>query len=315
MSNAAYVKLLCADIQRLRAQHPTHYLFALLDPHRPLDAEHPLHLDSLRQQEPKLEIQTVLRPDLKYLPALCPHLLELAKPNDTSPIAEELLSLLAAQAVEEAGHLDGAYVCGVLVSTQPALATAQHLAQAMVVRLSADAPEQVLALFEPLRLESLSCTMPQDWLDAWLGPIVAWRYLNAAGKLRALNRLRPSVTPASAWVLSTEAGRAQHRIPQLADLLQAWRENEELPQDAAQRADAQLEAAAQHGLTAGEDLLFFALTGLTLPAQWATHPATKAAIQRAVQAECTLAETFDKLDARTLNEIMRPNFNPAARTL
>ena len=306
MSSDAYAKLLCADIQRLRALHPAHYLFALLNPHRALDAEHPLHLDKLRQQEPKLALESVLRPDLGCLPALCPHLLELAKPDDASPLAEDLLELLAAQAVAEAGSPNGAYVCGVLVSTQPAPVTARHLAQAVVVRLSANAPEQVLALFEPLRLESLSRTMSQDWLDVWLGPIVAWRYLNAAGKLRALNRLSPFLAPTSAWVLSVEASRAQQRIPQLADLLQAWREHEALPQDAAQRADAQLEEAAQHGLTAGEDLLFFALSGLTLPAQWVQHPATKAAIQRAVQAECALAETFDKLDARTLSEIMRP---------
>ena len=307
MTNAPPTKPLHAEFHQLRAQYPSHFLYALLDPHRPLDAEHPLHLDSLRQQEPKLEIQTVLRPDFAYLPALCPHLLTLAKPNEPSLVPETLLDLLATQAVEEVGG--DTYVCGVLVSSVPAPATAQHLAQAVVVRQNADAPAQVFALFEPLRLDALARTVAQDWLDAWLGPIVAWRYLDAAGKLQALKQRATLVESASMYVLPPAAVSAQQRIPQLADLLQAWRDDEQLPQDAARAADAQLEEAARHGLTAIDDVMFFAINGLALPAQWANHPATRAAIQRAVDAECSLADAFDKLDAQSQKEIAHAQTN------
>lgn len=304
MINTPPTNLLHAEIHRLRAQYPSHFLYALLDPHRPLDAEHPLHLDSLRQQEPKLEIQTVLRPDLAYLPALCPHLLTLAKPNEPSLVPETLLDLLATQAIEEVGG--DPYVCGVLVSSVPAPATAQHLAEAVVVRQNADAPAQVFALFEPLRLDALARTVAQDWLDTWLGPIVAWRYLDAAGKLQGLNRQSAGrLVSTPLFVLPPAAYSAQQRIPQLADLLQAWREDEQLPQDAARAADAQLEEAARHGLTAIDDVMFFAINGLALPAQWASHPATRTAIQRTVKAECSLADAFDKLDAQSRAEITR----------
>lgn len=294
-----------AEILRLRAQHPAQYLFALLDPHRPVDADHPLYLTSLRQREPKLDIQAVLRPDLDYLPELCPHLLTLAQPNDASPLAEDLLAELAEQAGAELGSSDGAYMCGVLASREAAFDTAHHLAQALVVSPSEDTARRVIALFEPPRLEALARSVPQPWLDAWLGPITAWRYLDAAGQVRQINRASELPAAASA-ILPPGAAAAQQRIPLLNKLLIAWRDMDVLPPDAAKRADEQLLKAAQQGLSASGDQLFFALNGLLLPERWVQHPATRACIQRAVQAESSLADAFAKLDAYTQKEIARP---------
>ena len=304
MINVPPATLLRAEIQRLHAQYPAHYVFALLDPHRPLDVEHPLHLSSLRQQEPKLDIQTVLRPDLDYLPEICPHLLTLAQPNDAPPVPDDLLEQLVEQASIEWDSSDGVYVCGVLVSSAPARATAQHLAQALVIRPSEDAEHCVVALFEPPRLEALVRSVPQTWLDAWLGPIAAWRYVNAAGQIGQINRASEMPTVATP-ILPPGAYAAQQRIPLLNRLLNAWRDIDGLPPDAARRADEALQQAAQHGLVASGDQLFFALNGLLLPERWAQHPATRACIQQAVAAESSLPDAFAKLDAQTQAEIVR----------
>ena len=144
--------------------------------------------------------------------------------------------------------------------------------------------------------------MPRAWLDAWLGPIAAWRYVDAAGSVGRINRASEMPTVATP-ILPLGAYAVQARIPQINRLLNAWRDIGALPQDAAQLADEQLHQAAQHGLTLNEDCFIFAMNGLTMPAQWVKHPAVKTAIQRAAQAECTLAEALSQLDMQTQQEI------------
>lgn len=280
-----------AMAEELWQSRPQHNIYLLLNPHRPVAESHPLHPNNLWVTEPEHRA-IVKRPDFDWLPDVCPLLIHVAGPGLRWPFDE--MDVVYEQAIEEAGHVNGAYVCGWIASTASITKIASQLAHSL------QTPAGILPLFEPLRLERLAATVEAEWLDQWLNNIDAWVLVSADGRPLLLTRgvTDPSNTLRQWTDLSVTA---QARITKLLRCLTAWKELQAaLPEEASTKADQQLLIAEQLGLSSLEDQIYLALLALTIKHDWHQHPESRKAILHAQRQPGALSDFIEKLPVSTL---------------
>ena len=283
-----------ATAEELWQARPQHNIYLLLNPHRPVADDHPLYPDNLWVTEPERRA-IVKRPDFDWLPDVCPLLVQIAGPGIRWPFDE--MDTVYEQAIAEAGHVNGAYVCGWIASNAPITRIASQLAHGL------QTPAGLFPLFEPLRLERLAATVETERLDQWLNKIDAWLFVSADGRpLQIQNKQTESTDKVLHW--PDEALQAQTRINTLQRCLTAWKNIQpQLPEQSAKQADAALIEAQQLGLNELEDQLYFALLALTFKPDWHQHPSAQKAIQQARQQPGTLADIIAALPEATLQAI------------
>lgn len=285
------LKAMAEELWQARSQHN---IYLLLNPHRPVADDHPLHANNLWVAEPERRA-IVKRPDFDWLPDVCPLLVQIAGPGIRWPFDE--MDTVYEQAIAEAGHVNGAYVCGWIASTASITNVASQLAHSL------NTPAGILPLFEPLRLERLAATVEAEWLDQWLNNIDAWVLVSADGRpLQIQNTQTESSDNALHW--PDEALPAQTRINTLLRCITALKNiQSQLPEQVAKQADAALIEAQQLGFNELEDQLYFALLALTFKPDWHQHPSAQKAIQQARQQAGSLADIIAALPETTLQAI------------
>lgn len=280
-----------AMAEELWQARPQHNIYLLLNPHRPVAEGHPLHPDNLWVTETERRA-IVKRPDFDWLPDVCPLLVQIAGPGIRWPFDE--MDAVYEQAIAEAGHVNGAYVCGWIASTASITKVASQLAHNL------NTPAGILPLFEPLRLERLAATVETEWLDQWLNTIDAWVLVGADGHpLQIQNTQTESSDKTLHW--PDDAIATQLKIPLLERCLTAWQTlQDNLPEHAAQQAEAFLLIAENQGLTALDDCIYFALLGLVFNPRWHQHPSAQLAMRHAQQEPGTLTQAIQELPESTL---------------
>lgn len=268
------------------AQKPDEFLYLLVNALYPITQDSALHVENLTQHSPL----AVPRADFAHNPKICPQLVILAMP-DTAP-NEDLLNVSIETALEEIG-CSKQTVCGWIVSKEGPLAIANTLAAHCIVREHADAPRQLLPMFEPHRLALLKLTAPNTWLDAWLGSITSWVLIDPSGQAQKITR---SQTVAWDGLLPLEAARGQRNAPASANLIETWRHSVQgLPADATQRALQEVLDAERAGLSTLEDKLVFGLSRLTIHPRFDQHPSVRIAIENAIKTQTPLAQGLEAI--------------------
>lgn len=283
-----------AMAEELWQARPQHNIYLLLNPHRPVADDHPLHPDKLWITEGERRT-FVKRPDFDWLHDVCPILVQIAGPSIRWPFNE--MDAVYETAIAEAGHANGAYVCGWIASTASITKVASQLAHSL------STPAGILPLFEPLRLERLAATVETEWLDQWLNKIDAWVFVSADGRpLQIQNKDTAPTDKVLRW--TDDAVQAQTRINTLQRCLTAWKNIQpQLPEQSAKRADTALIEAQQLGLNELEDQLYCALLALTFKPDWHQHSSAQKAIQQARQQPGTLADIIAALPEAALQAI------------
>ena len=265
------------------AQKPDEFLYLLVNALYPIEQDSALHVENLAQHNPL----PVPRADLEHSPHLCPQLIILAMPGVAPNL--DLVQVALEMALDEKGNTKRV-ICAFLTSADGPTEVARNLAAHCIVREKPEGPRRFMPLFEPQRLTLLQHTVPESWLNGWLGSIASWVYFDHAAQAQLLTRLHPGV-----WeeTLPADALRAQNNARAVADLLLAWqRTGYAMPKNATQCALDQILAAINMGLKLAEDQLAFGLGRLTIHPHLERHPAVKSAIDNAIQGQQPLAQAF-----------------------
>lgn len=281
---------------------PNKSVLALLDPNHPVAPHHPLHLDRLAVRPLPSELVTVPREDLAD-PLLHPRLLVLRRPEDRGYPDEALLDLTLQCATERRTSINGAYVCGWLVTDEPASRIASQIRRYSVMRDPLLRKQRVLPVFEPHRMVLASHLAPSQWLGEWLGAISSWFLIDACGQLK---EIRPTVRDASELLkLPNEAfWRAQGHVRRAREvLLTLVKAGHMVPVDCEIRIEQALLLAEAQGIRDIEDLLFFATNHLVLPPYWHEHPAIQDCLEKAKSGAMPLTDSIAALPDDVLDEL------------
>lgn len=282
---------------------PDRSVLVLLDPNHPVAPTHPLHVDRLKKRPLVPELLVVPRDDRMSYPDSHPRLLVLRKPEDRGYPDEELLKLTLDCAQQRRSSINGAYVCGWLVVDAPPDEVASLIRRSIIVNDTSAHRRGVVPLFEPHRLLLASHFASPQWLSRWLGVISSWFLIDACGQLR---EIRPALRDAVQDVVSPSPDFwfAQARVKQAREVLLALiKADQMVPVDCEIAIDLSLQAAYREGLNEAEDVIFFAVNHMVLPARWHTHPAVRACIASAVSGEAALTDSITSLRDDVLEEL------------
>ena len=285
----------------------------LLDPNHPVATTHPLHRDRLIDRVPTPTLFVVPRDDRMADPDSHPRLLVLRGPDDRGYLDEDLLALTVDCAQQRRWSVNGAYVAGWLISESSPEEIASQIRRNVIVEDLSALKRTVVPLFEPHRLMLATHFASPAWLSQWLGCVSSWFLIDAYGQLR---ELRPSAQDAAQLSTSPSPDfwHAQSRVKAAREvLLAAVKAQQMIPVDCEVKIDLALQTAYHVGLSDVEDVIFFAVNNLVLPANWHTHPAVGACIAKAVAGEAALTESIVSLPDFVLEALSLPGGGEVAQ--
>ncbi|MEJ1096771.1 MULTISPECIES: hypothetical protein [unclassified Pseudoxanthomonas] len=283
---------------------PGEYLYLLLDPLAECAQDDPLHPARLRVALGDAALTPVPRNDVRHAPDAWPLLASLAKPGAPAMDADANVAgapswlIWSADRARQESAQRKRYICGWLTSTQPPQAVADALAALGQLDSATWFP-----VFESVRLELLASAL-QRGLDGHLWPVSNWLSPNSQGGfIRLKGRAQDNLPP-----LPAQAREVQQLVPQITELLVAWRKALQrddlgyapqrwqgempLPEQAAVLAYRQIRDGRALGLRETDDLLALALRRLLIHPDLPDHPCIAADIESAARGEATLRERF-----------------------
>lgn len=294
-------------------ENPNRSVLALLDLNHPVASTHPLHIDRLTKRSIMSELLIVPRDDRMSDPDSHPRLLVLRTPEDRGWRDEDLLALTLDCAQQRTLSINGAYICGWLVTDVPADEIAAQIRRSIVVSDRSVPRLKVVPLFEPHRLVLTSHLAPTQWLNGWLGGISSWFLIDTSGQLREVRHTPHEAMPAY-LPPNTEFWRAQFRVKQARQVLLAMvKAKQMVPTDCEIEIDLSLQAAYRKGLSEAEDVIFFAANHMVLPARWHMHPAISACIAGAIAGDATLTDSIASLRDDVLEELSLADYGEVTR--
>ncbi|PTU49084.1 hypothetical protein DBB42_27200 [Pseudomonas plecoglossicida] len=291
-----------------RQRKPQEALYLLLDPFAGCPPEHPLGIAALSEA---LGSDAVTRVDCSGLvqdPECWPALVRLAKPGD----APTALALLSATCAARESAATWHYVCGWLISDQPAALIAQHISVQCQV-LHQPKPHGITAWFEPVRMALLRATLKNA--GEVLGPVRSWLHPDGCGSCEVFER-----KPMAGELAVPEAVRAtQHVAPQIIQLLCAWHRlsavqhphalwhfagTSGLPENAPTHAMNLILKAFRQGLRDRADIQCMCLHMLMIHPLLLQHPTIQHDVEKAAAGEQRLADRFASYDDCTWSHIV-----------
>ncbi|RNF84987.1 hypothetical protein EER27_04135 [Lysobacter psychrotolerans] len=280
-------------------------VWALLDTNHPVAQFDPLHPSRLAVRKVRSTMTTVRRKDFAHDPAICPLLLQLRSAESRGYVDDALIQQTVATALERCASINGAYVCGWLVSSMTADQLARHLARATVVLDPIKRQRRVFPWFEPYRLALAIEMETPACIDGWLRGIAAWFFVDSAGVLREVvpgGGVEPQEL--SAQILGPQHARSQARVPLARKVVLALsKAGHAIPVDAEKKVDAALQLAESAGMHDVEDRVLYALNCLTVSPGWHLHPAAQYCIEAVVQGAASLREGLARLSEPMLSDI------------
>lgn len=283
---------------------PQRSVLALLDPNHPVAPTHPLHFDRLTKRPSTPELLVVPRDDRMSDPTSHSQLLVLRGPEDHGYQDEELLTLTLDCAQQRRLSINGAYVCGWLVTNAPPDEIASQIRRNTIVNDASARRRRIVPLFEPHRMVLASHLASQQWLNCWLGKnISSWFLIDTSGQLR---EMRPVLHDAAHAVASPNPDfwHAQSRVQQAREVLVTMvKAGQMIPVDCEIKIDLSLQAAYRVGLSEIEDVIFFAANHMVLPSRWHTHPSIRTCIASALSGESALTDSIASLRDDVLEEL------------
>lgn len=298
---------------QLREVHPESYIHLLLDPNHPCSPFDPLYPEKLGKREIQSLVTRVDRSDYAHDPSICPLLVTVYSPGDRGYPDELLLDQSIRNAEARCSSVNGAYVCGWLVSDRDAGAVAAHLVKACELFDLTAGKRRVLPLFEPHRLALAADADKPGFIRKWLGPISHWLLVDLAGELRVIKAEDFPGGAHNLEHLGTDEWAAQKRIGDAKVVLMALVDGSHvIPGRPETAIDSALQKAAADGMKRTEDIVFHALNGFTIGAGWASHPASRTVIQQALEGEETLSQLMSELSDDILDEIAASKQDPHA---
>ncbi|KIC83039.1 hypothetical protein [Pseudomonas sp. C5pp] len=289
-------------------RQPEEALYLLLDPFAGCPPEHPLAIAALSEA---LGSDAVTRIDCSRLvqdPECWPALVRLAEPGD----APTALALLSATCAAREWAATWHYVCGWLISDQPADLIAQHISHQCQV-LHQPEPHGITAWFEPVRLALLRATLKNA--GELLGPVRSWLHPDGCGSCEVFER-----EPMAGELTVPEAVRAtQHVAPQIIQLLGAWHRlsavqhphapwhfagSSGLPENATTHAMNLILKAFKQGLRDRADIQCMSLHMLMIHPLLLQHPTIQHEVERAAAGEQRLVDRFASYDDCTWSHIV-----------
>ena len=289
-------------------RQPEEALYLLLDPFAGCPPEHPLAIAALSEA---LGSDAVTRVDCSRLvqdPECWPALVQLAEPGDAPTALAPLSATCAARESAATWH----YVCGWLISDQPADLIAQHISHQCQV-LHQPEPHGITAWFEPVRLALLRATLKNA--GEVLGPVRSWLHPDGSGSCEVFER-----EPMAGELAVPEAVRAtQHVAPQIIQLLGAWHRlsavqhphapwhfagSSGLPENAPTHAMNLILKAFRQGLRDRADIQCMCLHMLMIHPLLLQHPTIQHEVERAAAGEQRLADRFASYDECTWSHIV-----------
>lgn len=297
------------NLDILREQRkPEESLYLLVNPLGNYPKNDQLSIASLVDSLGSDAITRVARADLDHTPGQWPVLIRVAAPGDAST---EHLQLSGAHASRER-FANKHYICGWLLSAQPAEIISQHLVQqCQALQLTG---ERALApWYEPIRLALLGTAMKN--VGELLGPIRMWSYPNLWGGITTLET-RPTSRP---LVVPELAKEVQRFAPQITQLLAAWyRLNRSqhtyapwrfagtngLPNHAPSHAFNLIYDAHQRGLRHHEDIQCLCLHRVLVHPLLLQHPIIQSDVEQAVSGKQSLSSRFAHYDDAAWKQIV-----------
>ncbi|EJT85153.1 hypothetical protein [Pseudomonas asiatica] len=289
-------------------RQPEEALYLLLDPFAGCPPEHPLAIAALSEA---LGGDAVTRIDCSRLvqdPECWPALVRLAEPGE----APTALALLSATCAARESAATWHYVCGWLISDQPADLIAQHISHQCQV-LHQPEPHGITAWFEPVRLALLRATLKNA--GELLGPVRSWLHPDGCGSCEVFER-----EPMAGELAVPEAVRAtQHVAPQIIQLLGAWHRlsavqhphapwhfagSSGLPENAPTHAMNLILKAFRQGLRDRADIQCMCLHMLMIHPLLLQHPTIQHDVEKAAAGEQRLADRFASYDDCTWSHIV-----------
>ncbi len=235
-----------------------------------------------------------------------PVLLQFYEAGENGYRDEALLELSLASACERHASINGAYMAAWIGSALGPSELAAHLARNSEQFDVLRGRRRRLPLYEPYRMAVLiDDPAAAQFARGFLAETPLWVFVDGAGALRTLDATGAGQEPARVGLgISSKMSAAQGRVSlaKLA-LLGVVKARAIIPPQVERKLDALLVAAEQVGLFDAEDVVFFALNGLTLSPQWHLHPAAKGCIVRAVDEQAPLAGLLAELPDAVLDEI------------
>ena len=295
-----------ATLFNLRETRPGSHIYLLLDNACPVSPEHPLHPAQLAQRPISRQRAQLFGDAPTQAREWQPVLVQLHRAGENGYVDEELIDFSLVTAAAQCTSINGAYVSAWIASDADSGELAAHLSRACRTFDASQGASRRIALYEPHRMALLADAPGEDaFLRAFLRPISLWVFVDAAGSLRTLNLVdrAPEAAPA-AWRMSLSMSRTQGRVPlaRLA-LLGAVKGGLPIPAHAETTLDGLLIEADRLGLTDAEDVVFFALNGLTLAPRWHAHPQALQCIAQSRDEGAPLAGLMAGLPDDVLDEI------------
>lgn len=291
-----------------QVRQPAEALYLLLDPFAGCTLEHPLNIASLTETLGSDAVVRVNSRGLVQDPQYWPALVRLAKPGEAATALARLSATCAAREATANWH----YVCGWLLSDQPADLIARHISQQCQV-LHQPKPHGFTAWFEPVRLALLRVTLKNA--GEVLGPVRSWLHPDGRGGCQVLER-----QPLVGNLVVPEAVRAtQHVAPQIIQLLGAWHRLNAvqqtyapwhftgasgLPENAPTHAMNLIVKAFKQGLRDRADIQCMCLHMVMIHPLLLQHPSIQHDVAQAAAGVQRLASRFASYDDRAWSHIV-----------
>lgn len=235
-----------------------------------------------------------------------PMLLQFYEAGENGYVDEALLELSLAAACERHASINGAYMAAWVGTELDPPALAAHLARNCEQFDLSLGRRRRLPLYEPYRMALLiDDPAAADFVQRFLTGMPLWAFVDGAGALRTLFATSALGQPATrGGHMSLDICSAQRRVSlaRLA-LLGVVKVGAIIPAQIERKLNALLVAAEGLGLTDAEDIVFFALNGVSLSPQWHLHPVAERCIARTVKERAPLAGLLAELSDAELDEI------------
>ncbi|WEK32692.1 MAG: hypothetical protein P0Y58_11015 [Candidatus Pseudomonas phytovorans] len=307
-SQAAQGYLQWVDHFANQQRQPAEALYLLLDPFAGCPPDHPLGIDALTEALGSDAVTRVDSSGMVQDPESWPALVRLTGPGEAPTAVTTLSATYAAREATATWH----YVCGWLLSDQPANLIARHISQQCHV-LHQPKPHGITAWFEPVRLGLLRVTLKNA--GEILGPVRSWLHPDGCGSCKRFERQLPA-----GELIVPEAVRAtQHVAPQIIQLLSAWRRllatqstgaprhlagAPGLPENALAHTMNLIIKAFKQGLRDRADIQCMCLHMLMIHPLLLQHSTIQRDVAQAAAGEQRLTERFASYSERTWSRIV-----------
>jgi hypothetical protein len=292
----------------VRETRPADHIYLLLDDASPVAPNHPLQIQQLTAREIKRERIRVDRRPASPHPEWQPHLLQFYRSGENGYADEELIDLSLSTAVERCASINGAYVAAWIATELSPPALSAHLLHSGEIFDSHRGRRHDVPLYQPHRMALLADDSESlSFLRSYLEPIHSWTFVDAAAALRTITFTAPHATQLTlSKHLPLAQCRAQARVPAAKRVMLGIRKaGLVVPGHPERVIDALLLQAERHGLSHTEDLVFFALNGLSLSPAWHAHPRAKQLIALSRDEGAPLSGLFGELSDDELEAIGR----------